>query len=170
MDERTARLIDEARASRERGRGERLDSQAFLARELGIEPVREVSEDAASEPRRTVVPGPGGTRTGYNMGGGNRGVAILPSGRIQLPSGKNEYWSKGTGEVWEGGGGGTFVVVTSNGRPYHAIGARADFSHDQTQRRLRTGATMIGWFSIDPNGEQGGNVPTKGSFPVYTYK
>ena len=94
---------------------------------------------------------------------------ILPTGQIDVATGHNEYWPDGTNEVWSDRGK-LFVVHTSMRRPHNGIGTVASFAHDQTGRLLHLNATMLGWFSTDPKGEMGGEVPLKGKLPIATYK
>jgi hypothetical protein len=117
--------------------------------------------------------GPGGREHVGGSGGHYKPkgpVAILPAGRIDIATGKNEYWEDGVCEVWSEDGK-LFGVVTQDDQPSAMIGAVADFRHDQTGKSLRRGAKMVGWFTIDPkNGKFGGHVPAKGTLPVSTYK
>jgi hypothetical protein len=99
--------------------------------------------------------------------------AILPAGWIDVASGKNEYWGNdSTIEIWKAPGGKPFGVCTYGKKPSCGIGSTSSFKHDQTGGHLKDGNTcsMVGFFSIDPEGEQGGEVPPKGKLPVATYK
>lgn len=118
---------------------------------------------------RTEVPGPGATvvKDAYNYQ-----WAILPAGYVDVATGANQYWDLDdtTAEVWKDGDNKLFVVVTHGHKPLQGIGSFCSFKHDQTGRPLRLGARMIGWFTLDPAGKFGGDIPKSGKLPVSTYK
>lgn len=125
------------------------------------------SKTSPGKPKRSVVAGPGG-EIQRNAGP----HAILPSGKINMATGKNGYWDDGTNEVWRDPDGKHFVAHTSGDEPLHGIGSTAKFKHDQTGAPMRGmgQSTMVGWFHTNPAGKHGGEYPMSGSLPVATYK
>lgn len=71
--------------------------------------------------------------------------AILPVGAVNTKTGGNKMfgviWScweegEGTVELWQDVETGKFIAVTTSGQSREQIGARAEFKHDQTWRRI----------------------------------
>lgn len=118
---------------------------------------------------RKEVPGPGGrvVTDAYRYQ-----HSILPAGFVDVATGANQYWDidDTTAEVWKDGDNKLFAVVTYGHKPNMGIGSFCSFKHDQTGRPLRLGARMVGWFTLDPAGEFGGDIPKSGKLPVSTYK
>lgn len=75
---------------------------------------------------------------------------ILPCGKVNLQTGKNQYFSykedwhlNSTLEVWEVGYKKWVIISTSGSTPIYPIGTSCVFEHDQTGRYMFNGPAMM---------------------------
>ena len=151
-------------------------TKAFFARAEAL------GMDTASKATSTnVLPGSKRSsseqfKTTRQFTGGYRGqgCAILPCGKLNLQTGKNQYFNikdtyqiNSTLEVWETGYKEYRIVITSGSTPIWQIGTRGHFSHDQTGRALFTG-TLVDYIEAAHAEEL---IPLYGkSISCYVYK
>lgn len=110
----------------------------------------------------------------FSGGYQGRGAAILPCGKLNLQTGKNQYFNikdtyqiNSTLEVWETGHKVYRIVITSGSTPIYQIGTRGYFCNDQTGRPMFDG-TLVDYIEAAHAEEL---IPLYGkSISCYVYK